>query len=275
MALAAKACIFVPCKQYGINMDLAYRKYGEGQPLLILHGLFGQSDNWNTLAKRFGENGFAVYAIDQRNHGLSPHSEVWNYDVMADDVKEFIDTHYLQSPILLGHSLGGKTAMFFALKYDGILDKLIVADMSPRRYEPHHEVVLDALQAVDFTKINTRREAEAVLNQYISDFGTKQFLLKNIYWEDAAGQHMNWRFNLPVIIKNYTEILAEVPQKISTVNTLFIRGDRSDYITDEDIYEIETRFPNYKLHTISNSGHWVHAEQPGSFYQAVSSFITA
>ncbi len=254
-------------------MQLAFRKYGEGQPLLILHGLFGQSDNWNTLAKRFGDQNFEVYTIDQRNHGLSPHSDVFTYEAMADDIHEFIETHKLKNPILLGHSMGGKTAMFFALKYDGVLDKLVVADMSPRAYEPHHEAVLDALNAVDFSKINTRKEAEATLNEYITDFGTKQFLLKNIYWEDNAAGKMNWRFNLAAITKNYIEILAAVPQAISDVNTLFIRGEKSSYITDIDLPEMKQRFPNYKLQTIANAGHWVHAEQPESFFNDVISFI--
>jgi pimeloyl-ACP methyl ester carboxylesterase len=262
-------------------MQLAYRKYGEGQPLLILHGLFGQSDNWNTLAKRFSENGFEVYAIDQRNHGLSPHSDVWNYDAMADDIKDFIDEHNLQNPILLGHSMGGKTAMFFALKYDGILDKLIVADMSPRRYEPRHDIVLDALNAVDFSKINTRKEAEAVLSEYITDFGTKQFLLKNIYWEDSSTgsltevvNKMNWRFNLPVITENINEMIVPAPIGSSRVNTLFLRGEKSDYINEAiDVPEIKERFPNYKLQTIAHAGHWVHAEQPEAFYEAVMGFI--
>ncbi len=254
-------------------MELAYRKYGSGQPLLILHGLFGQSDNWNTLAKRFGENGFEVYTIDQRNHGLSPHHNEWNYEVMADDIYEFIETHHLQNSILLGHSMGGKTAMFFALKYNGVLDKLIVADMSPRAYSPHHDDVLNALNAVDFSKINTRKEAEAVLSEHLFDFGTKQFLLKNIYWQDEANSKMNWRFNLAAITKNYKEILAAVPQKTSNVDTLFVRGEKSNYITDKDIPEIEKRFSNYKLETITHAGHWVHAEQPEAFYNAVIDFI--
>ncbi len=255
-------------------MQLAYRKYGEGQPLLILHGLFGQSDNWNTLAKHFSENGIAVYTIDQRNHGLSPHSNIWNYEVMADDIKEFIDAHELQNPILLGHSMGGKTAMFFALKYDSILDKLIVADMSPRGYEPRHDIVLDALNAVDFSKVNTRKEAETVLGEYVPDFGTKQFLLKNIYWEDTAGKKMNWRFNLPVITENIDEMIVPAPLNSSQVYTLFLRGDKSDYLSEtKDILEIKERFPNYKLQTIANAGHWLHAEQPEAFYQAVISFI--
>jgi len=254
-------------------MQLAYRKYGEGQPLLILHGLFGQSDNWNTLAKRFGEQGFEVYTIDQRNHGLSPHSPVFTYEAMADDIQEFIETYNLKDPILLGHSMGGKTAMFYALKYDGVLDKLIVADMSPRAYEPHHKAVLEALNAVDFSKINTRKEAEAILNEYISDFGTKQFLLKNIYWEDNTEGKMNWRFDLATITKSYTEILAAVPDEMSDVNTLFLRGEKSHYITEVDVPEIKNRFPNYTLQTIANAGHWVHAEQPESFFKDVISFI--
>lgn len=253
-------------------MKLAFRKYGSGQPLLILHGLFGQSDNWNTLAKRFGDNGFEVYAIDQRNHGLSPHSKEWNYTVMADDIKEFIDTHQLNNPILLGHSMGGKTAMFFALNYDNILDKLIVADMSPNAYPPHHQAVIEALQAVDFSSITNRKEAEAVLSKYIPDFGTKQFLLKNIFWKED--EQMGWRFDLDSIVKSYHEILRAAPAKTSQVKTLFIAGGRSQYITQKDIPAIKERFPNAELKTIAAAGHWIHAEQPDAFYEMVMKFIS-
>jgi esterase len=255
-------------------MELAYRKYGNGQAMLILHGLFGQSDNWNTLAKKFGADGFEVYTIDLRNHGLSPHSEEWNYEVMADDVNEFIESHHLLNPILLGHSMGGKVAMMFALKYQNILNKLIVADISPRAYEPHHEDVLKALRAVDFNSISTRKEAEEAMSKHISDFGTKQFLLKNIYWEDSAANKMKWRFNLDVIEKEYESITTAIPQGRSEIETLVVRGDRSNYITDSDLKDFEKRFPNYKLVTITNSGHWVHAEQPEQFYQAVRDFIS-
>ncbi|MHB8261381.1 MAG: alpha/beta fold hydrolase [Bacteroidia bacterium] len=255
-------------------MQLAYRKYGKGQPLLILHGLFGQSDNWHTLATRFGNVGFEVYTIDLRNHGLSPHSEVWNYEVMADDIKEFIDSHHLQNPILMGHSMGGKAAMFFALKYDDILNKLIVVDMSPRTYEPQHDVVLEGLNAVDFSKINTRKEAEATLSEYIADMGTKQFLLKNLYSPLRGAGGLNWRFNLPVITKNIRELIVPVPSLTSHVNTLFLRGEKSNYITAErDADEIASRFPTYKLQTIANAAHWLHAEQPDAFYEAVMGFI--
>jgi pimeloyl-ACP methyl ester carboxylesterase len=254
-------------------MKLAFREFGSGQPLIILHGLFGQSDNWNTLAKRFGENGFHVFTIDQRNHGLSPHSEEWTYEAMADDLKEFISEHQLQDPVLLGHSMGGKTVMFFQLKFPNIAKKIIIADIAPRAYGSHHESVLKALNAVDFSVIKTRKEAEAIMNEYIPDFGTKQFLLKNIYWKDNTNNIMDWRFNLKVIDKEYPNVGVEVPNSSSDVETLFIRGEKSNYITEKDLEDIKKRFPNYKLVTIEGSGHWIHAEKPNEFFEAVMEFI--
>ena len=254
-------------------MKLAYREFGSGQPLIILHGLFGQSDNWNTLAKRFAEKGFHVFTIDQRNHGLSPHSDIWNYETMAQDLKEFIDTHQLQDVILLGHSMGGKTVLFFEQLFPNIAQKLIVADIAPRVYEPHHDSVLKALNAVDFSDINTRKDAEAVLGEYILDFGTKQFLLKNIYWREDETKQMDWRFNLKTITKEYNNIGVEVPQFFSKTKTLFIRGEKSNYITNADEQDIANRFSDYQLKTIINSGHWVHAEQPEAFFNCVMEFI--
>jgi len=254
-------------------MQLAFRKYGSGQPLLILHGLFGQSDNWNTLAKKFGENGFEVYAIDLRNHGLSPRSEAFSYELMAEDIREFIDDHELKNVILLGHSMGGKVAMFFALNYKKVLNKLIVADIAPVQYKPHHSDVLKALHAVDLKKVNTRKEAEHILNEHITDFGTRQFLLKNIYWKDTTNNVMDWRFNLGSISQNYDEILAAVPGNNCDTPSLFIRGERSNYITEAHLPEIKKRFPNYKLETIKGTGHWVHAEKPETFYESVMEFI--
>lgn len=255
-------------------MELAFRTYGEGQPLIILHGLFGQSDNWNSLARKFAEQGLKVFTVDLRNHGLSPHSHLWNYEVMAEDVYELINRYHLQNCILLGHSMGGKTAMYVAQMFPEVLSKLIVADIAPKAYPPHHNEVLKALNSVNFENISTRKEAEAQLNEYIKDFGVKQFLLKNIYWEDSAEKKMNWRFNLPVISENYNMILAEVPEITSLIPTLFLRGSKSNYIDPQtDIACIERRFPNYTLETIENSGHWIHAEQPEAFFKAVMQFI--
>lgn len=255
-------------------MKLAYREFGSGQPLIILHGLFGQSDNWNTLAKNFAEKGFHVFTIDQRNHGLSPHSNDWSYELMAKDLKEFIDTYQLQHVILLGHSMGGKTVMFFEQLFPNVAQKLIIADIAPRAYEPHHDEVLKALNAVDFSEINTRKEAEAILGEYIADFGTKQFLLKNIYWREDETKQMDWRFNLKTITKEYNNIGVRVPDFKSNTPTLFIRGEKSNYITQEDEQDIANRFLNYELKTIANSGHWVHAEQPIAFLNCVMEFIS-
>ncbi|MES2567621.1 MAG: alpha/beta fold hydrolase [Bacteroidota bacterium] len=255
-------------------MKLAYREFGSGQPLIILHGLFGQSDNWNTLAKRFAEKEFHVFAIDQRNHGLSPHSEEWNYEVMATDLKEFIEDHQLSNPILLGHSMGGKIVLFFELLFPHIAKKIIVADISPRAYEPHHEAVLNALNAIDFSEINTRKEAETILGEYITDYGTKQFLLKNIYWREDESKQMDWRFDLKTITKEYNNIGISVPFFVSDAEILFLRGEKSDYISENDEHDISSRFSNYQLKTIANSGHWIHAEQPEAFFNCVVNFIS-
>ncbi|WP_317899544.1 alpha/beta fold hydrolase [Aurantibacillus circumpalustris] len=255
-------------------MKLAFREFGNGQPLIILHGLFGQSDNWNTHAKSFSEKGFHVFAIDQRNHGLSPHSDVWNYEAMADDLKEFIDEHQLKNPILLGHSMGGKTVMYFERKYKGIASKIIIADISARAYPPHHQEVLAALKAVDFTKISTRKEAEELMNKYIKDFGTKQFLLKNIYWKDNSNNVMDWRFNLKVIDANYENVCMGVPEFSSEVKTLIIKGEKSHYISDSDKEDLKKRFPNSTFVVLNGAGHWVHAEKPKEFFETTLWFIT-
>ena len=255
-------------------LELAYRQYGQGQPLIILHGLFGQSDNWNSLAKRFADKGFHVFTIDQRNHGLSPHSNEWSYTAMANDLKQFIDTHNLHNPILLGHSMGGKTVMFFEMMFPHISKKSIVVDIAPRAYTPHHDEVLKALNAVDFDSITTRKEAEGILSEYISDFGTKQFLLKNIYWREDDAKKMAWRFNLKTITKEYNNVGVEIPSGLSNTETLFIRGEKSNYVLDEDVVLIEKHFTHYSIKTIANSGHWVHAEQPNSFFDCVMEFIT-
>ena len=261
-------------------MKLFHRKFGEGnQPLIILHGLFGQSDNWNTLAKQFSEQGLEVYTVDQRNHGLSPHSDDWNYKVMSEDILELINDNQLKNVILLGHSMGGKTAMQFAINHPEYLNKLIVADIAPKHYPIHHQGVLEALHAVDFNVVKTRKEVEEVLSKYISDFGTKQFLLKNIFWLDDT--EMAWRFNLNVItqeIENVGENVEHIGEAmpkdiVCDVPSLFIRGENSNYILDDDINLIQEIFPNSILETIDGAGHWLHAEKPKEFFESVMKFV--
>lgn len=253
-------------------MKLFYRKFGEGKPFIILHGLFGQSDNWNTLARQFGDEGFEVYSIDLRNHGQSPHSNDWNYKVMSDDVLELINDLNLRDIVLLGHSMGGKVAMEFALQHQEFLNKLIVVDIAPKYYAPHHESILKALNAVDFKISKSRKEVENTLSQYITDLGTKQFLLKNIYWKENG--ELDWRFNLKVITDKIETVGQESSENDTcSIPTLFIRGDNSQYIKDEDLNLIQRIFPSSTLKTIRKSGHWVHAEQPTAFFEAVREFI--
>ncbi len=253
-------------------MKLFYRKFGQGQPLIILHGLFGQSDNWNSLAKQFSENGFEVYTVDQRNHGLSPHSDVWNYEAMSADILELINDNHLKNVILLGHSMGGKTAMQFAIQHEDVLDKLIIVDIAPKYYPLHHQDVLSALNEVDFNVVKTRKEVETILSNYISDYGTKQFLLKNIYWKENG--ELDWRFNLKVISQQIENIGEETPKENTCeAPTLFIRGEKSNYILDNDWKLIQDIFPRSMLETIAGSSHWVHAEKPKEFFECVMRFI--
>jgi pimeloyl-ACP methyl ester carboxylesterase len=191
---------------------------------------------------------------------------------MSEDIYELIQDLNLQNVILLGHSMGGKTVMQFALDHENMLDKLIVADIAPKYYPLHHQIVLEALEAVDFKTTKTRREAEDILNTYITDFGTKQFLLKNIYWKENG--ELAWRFNLDVIIKQIENIGEATPTENScNTPTLFIRGEKSNYILNADLDMIHELFPRSMLETISDAGHWVHAEKPKAFYDCVINFI--
>ncbi|GIV26558.1 MAG: alpha/beta hydrolase [Bacteroidia bacterium] len=248
-------------------MKLHFRKYGEGSPLIILHGLFGQSDNWNTLAKKFAEHNLQVYAVDLRNHGLSPHSEEMSYELMAKDVNELVLSENLQHPILMGHSMGGKVAMWYDYLFPHSLWKLIVVDIAPKQYKPGHEDVFKALNAVDFNIVKNRKEAELILRNYLKDEGVIQFLLKNIYWETS--EKLNWRFNLKSIQKHYDEILKAIPDYVSSTKTIFIRGEKSAYITDDDWNKIQKIYSNVQLITIPDAGHWVHAEQPQKFLDEI------
>ena len=177
-------------------MELNYKRLGEGQPLIVLHGLFGSLDNWMTLAKKWS-NDFEVYLVDQRNHGQSPHSDQFSYPLMADDLKQLMDQLGLESAILMGHSMGGKTVMEFSMKYPEMVEKLIVVDIAPVSYNVHHYTIIDALKSVPLEDISSRKEAEEFLSRYIKDFGTRQFLLKNLYWQ--ANDKLAWRFNLEVL----------------------------------------------------------------------------
>ncbi|MEZ4803282.1 MAG: alpha/beta fold hydrolase [Gelidibacter sp.] len=245
---------------------------GQGKPFIFLHGFLGMSDNWKTLGTKFSELGYETHLIDQRNHGRSFHSEVFNYDVMVEDLKAYIDEHKLKNIILLGHSMGGKTAMAFAVEYPELVEKLIIADISPRYYPTHHDDILKGLSSLNFDILKSRGEAEDILKQYVPDFGTRQFLLKNLYWETK--EKLALRLNLEALKENVNEVGEALPMHSKfEKDTLFLRGDRSEYISLQDQGIIKTHFPKAKIETISNAGHWLHAENPTDFFEAVSNFI--
>jgi esterase len=245
---------------------------GEGKPFLIIHGFLGMSDNWKTLSTQFVQLGFQIHLLDMRNHGKSFQSDEFNYEVMVEDVKTYVDFHNLQNITLLGHSMGGKIAMLFATLYPELIEKLIIADIGPKYYAPHHQSILNALNAVDFSVKPSRAEVDEIISTYITDFGTKQFLLKNLYWVEPG--QLGFRFNLKVFNDKISEIGAALPiENHFNKSTLFLRGDKSDYILDSDFETIYYHFPEAKILTISNAGHWLHAENPKDFYNEVENFL--
>lgn len=239
--------------------------------LLIFHGLFGQSDNFATLAKQFAEF-YTVHAIDLRNHGRSFHSDDMSFDAMSDDILNYLNHHQIESCYLLGHSLGGRSVIEFSYKHPEKIEKLIVADMAPKAYPPHHQGIIKALNSVEFEKVEKRSDVEDVLKNYIPDMGTRQFLLKNVYHADN-GKYA-FRFNLKTLTESYNEMVGgNLTDGIFDKPTLFLRGEKSDYILDSDFELIRKHFPNAEIKTIPNAGHWVHAENPTSFSQEVVDFL--
>ncbi len=245
---------------------------GKGMPLIILHGFLGMSDNWKSLGTLYANEGYEVYMLDLRNHGKSFHADEFNLNVMSIDVLKYCQYHNLSSVSIIGHSMGGKVAMLFATNYPELVEKLIVADIGPKYYPPHHQDILAALNAVDFSTQPDRANVEEVLSQFISDFGTRQFLMKNLYWIQPG--QLAFRFNLSVFNKNIERIGEELAEDLYFDRpTLFIRGGTSNYILDSDMPSIKKFFPASELVTIPEVGHWLHAENPKLFFQFTSEFL--
>jgi esterase len=255
-------------------LKLNYKQISqEGQPMVILHGVFGSLDNWATVSKAIADAGYAVYLVDQRNHGRSPHSDEFTYEAMAADLAEFIEDHALAKPILVGHSMGGKTVMQYAQAYPGTYDKLVIVDIGPKSYPPHHDSLIEGLSALPLDKIEDRQHADTLFSAYESNLGVRQFLLKNLYRTDGGGY--GWRFNLPVLAELQANVGQEITKQRSvTEPALFMRGALSGYVKDQDWEEIQAMFSNAELVTIQKAGHWVHAEQPKLFVETLVKFLS-
>lgn len=253
-------------------MTLHSQILGSGKPFVILHGFLGMSDNWKTLGTRWAEAGYEVHLLDQRNHGRSFHSDDFSYKIMAEDLKNYCEEHNLKEIILLGHSMGGKVAMQFAVTYPEMVSKLVVADIGPKAYPSHHQDILKALSMLDFSKIKSRGEAEDILSEYITDEGTRLFLLKNLYRKNK--NELALRINLPVLSEKIEEVgVALANETVFEGDTLFLGGEKSGYIEPMDEILIKKHFPKAKIVTISNAGHWLHAENPDEFYDNVMNFL--
>ncbi len=250
-------------------MKLYSQISGKGKPLIIMHGVFGMGDNWQTLGRKWSKD-YQVHLLDMRNHGRSPHSEEFSYDAMSDDLLEYLDDKGIDKARIIGHSMGGKVGMLFAVLNPGRTEKLVVSDIAPKPYEPHHEKIINALQSLDLENIDSRSEADEQFS--IQDEGTKQFLLKSLYWKEKG--KLAWRFNLPVIAREVEKIGEQLPPNaIYSGPTLFVRGGESGYIKDEDMPAIESHFPEAELETIAGAGHWLHAEKPSEFNKVVDEFL--
>jgi pimeloyl-ACP methyl ester carboxylesterase len=253
-------------------MELFYRAIGQGHPLIILHGLMGSSDNWLTQSKMLADQ-YHVYMVDQRNHGRSFHSDEFDYKLLTEDLKHFIDKHVIGKPIILGHSMGGKTAMNFAIRYPELLEKLIVVDIAPKAYPVHHDSILDGLKAIPIETLQSRDEADRILSQFVPEADVRQFLLKNLSRKPEGG--FTWKINLSAIDKNLEQISEGMQYEGNYGGpSLFVRGSKSKYVLDDDRATIKSLFTNSTLVTME-TGHWVQAEKPVEFVEIVKNFLKA
>jgi len=254
-------------------MKLFFREYGQGPPAIILHGLFGQSDNWVTVGRRIADQ-FHVLIPDQRNHGQSPHTSIHSFPAMADDLSEFIEEHQLENPVLIGHSMGGKVAMTYALENTGKVQKLVIIDISPRKYPERitHTQIISQMMGIDLENTKTRGEVEKILDSKISEPRIRMFILKNLYYKIDG--NLAWRLNLDAINQSMDLLFDGIrSESLYKGPTLFIRGGKSDYVPDSDIPLIKNLFPEVLIKTISGASHWIHADAPEELCVLLSDFL--
>lgn len=253
-------------------MQLNYKSFGEGIPVVILHGLLGSLDNWQTFARKLSAD-YKVYTVDLRNHGRSPHSDEHSFPAMAEDLIEFFAEHRIQAAHIIGHSMGGKTAMQFAIAHPEKVLKLIVVDIAPRSYDRNsHDNIFNALRSVNLSGVTRREEVDAALAPRITDFAERQFLMKNL--DRNPDGNLGWKMNLEGLFHNYYKVDQSIKSdKPVNVPTFVIRGGKSRYVADDDLHAFRAIFPQTELITIPEAGHWVHAEAPERFYRAIQDIL--
>ncbi len=253
------------------NEPLFYEEYGDinAPPLIILHGFFASARNWRQIAKKLAEH-YHIYLLDMRNHGQSAHNAIMDYPSMAEDIKEFLTYKNIKETNIIGHSMGGKIAMYLALNTPAIINKLIVVDISPTCYQHSFDAIIQALKSVPLSEINNRKQVDEFLSAAIPELSFRQFLLQNLVLNDG---HYQWRINLGFFAANADNIIAfpstlSLPPYLKEV--LFLAGGNSNYIKEEDVYPL---FPKADIQSIDNAGHWLHAEQPEAFCLVVNQYL--
>lgn len=240
---------------------------------MILHGLFGMSDNLQMLGKGLAEQDFMVFLVDQRDHGRSPHTSAFDYPTLANDLRNFMENQWLHQTALIGHSMGGKTALQFIAEYPGVVHKLVIIDIGIKKYPGGHEEIIQALDSIPLDKIKIREEVFDILMGKIHDTGTVQFLMKNLT-RNKETQSLEWKFNLPLLKSQYQNILQPVTFSApEETEVLFIKGELSGYIEETDKKQIQQWLPNARFVTIPEAGHWVHADKPRELLEEISSFL--
>ncbi len=260
-------------------MKLYYKKLGKGIPCVIIHGLYGSSDNWLSIARELSVD-FEVYVVDLRNHGNSPHSDEFSIKAMAEDIHEFFIDMHLSKVVLMGHSLGGKVAMEFALEYQELLAKLIIVDIAPRNYlekdfigQNNHKEIINILREADLSKYKNRGDALAELGKIDESGRLKFFMMKNI--KRGKNGVLEWKINIKAIADNLSMILNQfdIDVRKITIPTLFIKGEQSKYITAEDIIFLTEKMKRVRIETIKGASHWLHSEKPQEFVKLVKEFV--
>ncbi len=253
-------------------MSLYFREVGSGPPMIILHGVFGSSDNWFSIGKSFAKN-WKVYLVDQRNHGQSFHSDELNYPVMANDINTFIQKESIGRPVVVGHSMGGKVAMQLAVNQPNLIKSLVVVDIAPKKYPMHHRQLLEGLLSIDLKNMSSRQDLELRISRFENNSAVRQFLMKNVGRDQ--NNNFKWKLNLNSISNNLGK-LSDALDYIKPYHgrTLFIKGENSNYINNEDEEMIRQVFPNAKIFSIPDAGHWVQVDQPEQFVNIVEDFLS-
>ncbi len=252
-------------------MKLNFKQYGQGEPVIILHGLLGSLDNWQTLAREFAKK-YSVFTIDLRNHGRSFHDDTMNYTALANDIADFMNQNWIYNANIIGHSMGGKIAMQLALDFPELVHKLVVVDIAPKKYVGNHQPLFDAMLQLDLKSLKNRKEADLLLKSKIPNDSIRLFLLKNLTRNKTGGYR--WKPNLKSIVNNYNHILDSIEGDFpSDVPTLFIKGSNSDYINKTDETQIKSLFPHSNIKVIEGAGHWVHAEKPKQLTKMIEDFF--